>query len=320
MRSLSAVNDSTLQWSIAVLLQRSPERMERTLLSVLENLPPASEVLLVLDGEYEDPYQLEGEVRFVRARRRASWSQCANAALAAARGKWLQVLPAGAMVEPGWCDWLLHLPRGATPGAVVPQMRVRHRGAPAQESESDGSEASLPLEPWHPCRLARALSGAGIGGSGFFFHRAGVQQAGGWRPALAAPWADVELVDRLLRRGFPLAHAPDCRIELPSETRRRPAAARGWHQRRLALLVQTRWQAVGAALAGVPGLMLRLAGAPARAGQTLAEALGGLGAWLTYPVLRPELPPLPEQRTLPMSLGSRDRAGRDDSPPRRKAA
>ncbi len=325
MRSSSAISDSTLRCSIAVMLQRSPQRMEQTLLSVLENLPPASEVLLVLDGRYEDPYRLEGEVRFVRAGHRATWAQCANAALSAAQGEWLQLLPAGSVVKPGWCQWIDHLPEETSPRVVIPAVYARSPAQTKAESghaeTEPGTEIPLPLEPWRPCRLSGALARWGVRGSGFFFHRSSVQEVGGWRLGLAAPWADVELADRLVQHGYLMALTPDCHVELSAAASPRSAWGRGWHQRRMALLVQSRWQKVLAAAAGLPRTLLRLAIAPGRAGQILAESLGGLGAWLTFPVLRPELPPLPGQHTLALTRPGGDARRRE--PPtesRRRAA
>ncbi|GEM_PF-4450571 len=287
MDRLSASSASTLQWSIAVVMQQRPEQMERTLLSVLENLPPGGEVLLVLDGPYEDPYELEGEVRFVRAGEGASWSQCANAALGAAQGEWLQLLPSGMLARPGWCQWYGDLPQQELPGVVIPGLGC---SGPRRAAACQSQEAELPLEPWRPGRLSAALASLGAEGSGFFFHRPSVEAAGGWRLGLSGPWADVELAHRLLQRGCTLAVAADCQVELAASGSGVGPWRRGWNQRRLALLVGPGWQAAVAAIGGVPRLLYRLLRAPGAAGTTLAEALGGLGAWITYPVLRPQLP------------------------------
>ena len=43
----------------------SIESLEGTLVSVLENRPADCEILVVLNRPYSDPYDLQGEVRFV---------------------------------------------------------------------------------------------------------------------------------------------------------------------------------------------------------------------------------------------------------------
>ncbi len=51
------------------------QRFEDTLVSVLENQPERSEVVVVTRGPYDDPYDLRREVGIVEApRARAFWS------------------------------------------------------------------------------------------------------------------------------------------------------------------------------------------------------------------------------------------------------
>ena len=53
--------------SIIVPLTGDLKPFEDTLVSVLENQPERSEVVVVLNEPYDDPYQLRGEVEFVEA-------------------------------------------------------------------------------------------------------------------------------------------------------------------------------------------------------------------------------------------------------------
>ena len=55
--------------SIIVPLMGDLKRFEDTLVSVLENQPEQSEVVVVLNGPYDDPYDLRSEVKFVEAPR-----------------------------------------------------------------------------------------------------------------------------------------------------------------------------------------------------------------------------------------------------------
>ncbi|HVX10105.1 MAG TPA: glycosyltransferase [Pirellulales bacterium] len=87
------------------------ESLETTLVSVLQNRPPRSEVVVVLNQTYDDPYDLEGEVRFVEVpvkasvgRRRAGLVELVNAGLAAAHSEMLHVLSCGATVADGWTE------------------------------------------------------------------------------------------------------------------------------------------------------------------------------------------------------------------------
>jgi hypothetical protein len=94
--------------------------LERTLVSVLAHRPTDCEILVVLNGEYADPYNLEGEVGFVEARFGASLVECLNVGIAATSAPFVHTLPAGAEVEDDWT--LAALRRFAEPrvAAVAP--------------------------------------------------------------------------------------------------------------------------------------------------------------------------------------------------------
>jgi hypothetical protein len=94
--------------------------LERTLVSVLAHRPTDCEILVVLNGEYADPYNLVGEVGFVDARVGASLVECLNVGIAAASAPFIHTLPAGAEVEDDWT--LAALRRFAEPSvaAVAP--------------------------------------------------------------------------------------------------------------------------------------------------------------------------------------------------------
>lgn len=80
------------------------EQLETTLVSVLGNRPADTEVVVALHEGYEDPYGLEGEVRFVRLRSGATTLDAWNAGIAACRAPLVHLLACGATVGEGWCD------------------------------------------------------------------------------------------------------------------------------------------------------------------------------------------------------------------------
>ena len=49
------------------------KRFEDTLVSVLENQPEQSEVVVVLNGPYDDPYELQAKSSLSRRRRAPIW-------------------------------------------------------------------------------------------------------------------------------------------------------------------------------------------------------------------------------------------------------
>lgn len=56
----------------------------------------------MLDQQYDDPYQLDGEVRFVRVSKRSSLPRCLNAGIEAAEADVVHTLACGVEVEDGW--------------------------------------------------------------------------------------------------------------------------------------------------------------------------------------------------------------------------
>src|SRR5512135_581399 len=82
-------------------------KLEDTLVSVLENRPAGSEIVVVLNEPYEDPYDLTGEVNFIKAPARAGLADCLNRGIAASHGQIIHTLGCGVEVAPGWTDSIL---------------------------------------------------------------------------------------------------------------------------------------------------------------------------------------------------------------------
>jgi hypothetical protein len=90
--------------SIIVPLMGDLKGMEDTLVSVLENQPERSEVVVVLNQPYDDPYALRGEVRFVEAQPGADLAECFACGLAASNAEIVHVMASGYEATPGWAD------------------------------------------------------------------------------------------------------------------------------------------------------------------------------------------------------------------------
>ena len=59
----------------------SDTQLEETLVSVLQNRPDDSDVLVVHPGNYDDPYELAGEVNFLPMPAGSGLLACLNAAI-----------------------------------------------------------------------------------------------------------------------------------------------------------------------------------------------------------------------------------------------
>ncbi|WP_164100527.1 glycosyltransferase family 2 protein [Candidatus Laterigemmans baculatus] len=105
--------------SIIVPYNRDEAAFETTLVSVLENRPEHSEVVVAHDGSYSDPFDLGDEVRFVVADS-GELVALVQAAVRAAFGRVVHILHGGARATAGWADEAVELFEQADLGAVAP--------------------------------------------------------------------------------------------------------------------------------------------------------------------------------------------------------
>lgn len=93
---------------------------EETLVSVLENRPDDTEVIVVLGCEYSDPWNIRDEVEFLRAPEGSSLVACVNVGLGGCSGEVVHVLAPGWRATPDWADAALAQFESPKVGAVVP--------------------------------------------------------------------------------------------------------------------------------------------------------------------------------------------------------
>ncbi len=106
--------------SIIIPVLDKVDDLERSLVSVLECQDVESEILLVFNRPYDDPYALEDEVRFVHVPPESGWVDCVNRAIGACRAPVVCLLACGATVDEGWTgDALAHFDDPQM-GSVIP--------------------------------------------------------------------------------------------------------------------------------------------------------------------------------------------------------
>lgn len=216
-----------LRLSIIIPLERNSRLLEEGLVTVLENRPSDSEVLVVLDGPYDDPYDLQDEVRFVNAPG-ANRAAAFNAGLRAARGEFVHLLGCGVEATAGWADAALAAFGESRVAAVTPA--IHHCLEPERRLFQGVSI----------CRGARRLAqnaprrnpiGPTIHGG--FYLREALEQAGGLAEDLG-DWADADLLLRLQAEGWTSAVAADS-VLLARETPRGRGLKHGLHAERFFL-------------------------------------------------------------------------------------
>jgi hypothetical protein len=193
------------------------EQQESSLVSVLQNRPDDTEVLVVLNRPYHDPYDLAGEVRFLEARRGARLVECLNLAVVESRAPVVHVLTCGVDAAEGWTDTPLRHFRDPQVAAVAPLVLSTEeprqivaagvgfsRGGALRLVGQGRAEGGL--GPW----TSEALGPSHMAG---FYRKEAIEAAGGFDPALGEA-ADADLAIRLRGMGYRLLVDPQSKVLL----------------------------------------------------------------------------------------------------------
>jgi hypothetical protein len=185
--------------SIVIPALGTPEALEKTLLSVLENRPHGCQIVVALGIEYANPYQLDDEVQILAAAGR-SWVECVNSGLARCRADLVHVLTAGTLVESGWTKpALVHFAKRET-GLVAPLVVDAH-------DPSRVLLAGLRRGVGGTRRCVRAAAGderrgqapSSIAG---FYRMPMLAKLGGFSAAVGDEYADLDLALRAAAAGW----------------------------------------------------------------------------------------------------------------------
>jgi hypothetical protein len=271
--------------SIIIPMLGDPELMETGLVSVLENRPVGCEVLLALNGEYGNPYELDDEVRFVAAPDGAPWAESCNLAVEQAAAEIVHLLMPGVEATAGWTDAPLRHFRDADMAAVTPLVLDRRRRGRILAAgvgyragrrlicgryQAEHQVAKLPKTPVvGPSRLAG------------FYRKSYLTALGGFETALGDELADVDLALRMQRAGLRTAVEP-ASLVCAGPLKKLPGGFRGGlcterlllrNAESLGKLALTR------PLAWFAGLTWRMFYPP----RALGHLTGQLGAWCELP-------------------------------------
>lgn len=218
--------------------------LEETLVSVLTYRPPSAEVVVVLNGAYDDPYGLAGEVQFVEAPGGAGFAESVSAGLAVTQAAVVHLLCCGAEVTDGWCQTPLSTLRTSEAGCVAPVVvdrddpqRVLSAGIAGdvlgRRRELCSGKTLLevcqsPARPWGGSRLA-----------GFYRRDVLEHLVTAWDTTVGDAWADVELALGLRRLGARCQFDPRSQVLMAAEVARAAGEDRltsmvaGWRAERM---------------------------------------------------------------------------------------
>jgi hypothetical protein len=219
--SLASGNYLVPRLSIVIPVLNKLNKLEDTLVSILENRPPNCQIVVVLNEPYADPYQLHDEVCFVEAAGDADLVKSINFGLTNCHSPIVHILSCGMEVSPGWTDAVL--PHFADPevGAVAPlviQRQDRNKAVSAGVGYRAGgaarrlgygkspSEASLDKEN---------IFGADVLAA--FYRRSAWDAVCGLNPAIDGHLSGVDLALALKFAGFQCVSEPKCKMYVDLE-------------------------------------------------------------------------------------------------------
>lgn len=221
--------------SIVLPVLGNPAQMEDSLVSVLENRPDGCEILVVLDQPYDDPYELEEEVRFLHAPSGAGVVDAINCGIAASRAALVHVLPCGVRACEGWCEAALARfddPRVAAVSPVLLDAQRRDRVV----------SAGTQYQRWGRVRRLRKFRPSSepievLADPDFaatFYRKSALEQIGPLSGRFGRRLAAVALGLALQDAGFRCILEPSCQM-LAANPRANSdnALARGWGSERL---------------------------------------------------------------------------------------
>ncbi len=179
--------------------------LEDTLVSVLANRPPRCEIIVPHAGNYDDPYELQDEVRFLELPSPSGAADQIAAALDATTAPFVHLLAAGCEVDEDWYTPALECLSDPNVAAVAPLVfsdesleTVRcvgvAQGIGGRRVEkgcglSSTSHRLAQLRVIGPTRLAA------------FYRRDALDAIGGW-PAAVGALADLDVALSLRRLGY----------------------------------------------------------------------------------------------------------------------
>ncbi|MEA1951431.1 MAG: hypothetical protein U9N87_08605 [Planctomycetota bacterium] len=202
--------------SIVIPLTGSVQRMEDSLVSVLENRPANCQIVVVLNEVYADPYDLKNEVRFVYTPIGCGPVECLNRGIDAAEGQIVHVLTAGAEVSSAWSEAAMaHFEDGRVaavaplilrsddPHRVVSAGLEYRRGGASRRSSRGSQLAEIPHQ-------ARSTLGPDMLAG--FYRKSALGLVDRFCGETGVAYSAVDLALKLRHAGHECVFEPNCRV------------------------------------------------------------------------------------------------------------
>jgi GT2 family glycosyltransferase len=201
--------------SIVIPTYNGRELLERCLASIARNRPsnPLLTIEVIVaddastDGTAEWLARVHPDVRVVHLERNQGFCAAANAGIAAARGRFIQLLNNDTEVVRGWLEAGLAPFADATVGSVAPLVVVRSDPARVDSAGDLYSLAGWPMKRGHG-QPAELFTGRPVeevfaaSGSSAFYRAEALARTGGYDRLLGSYYEDIDLGFRLRWAGY----------------------------------------------------------------------------------------------------------------------
>lgn len=205
--------------SVLIPVRGNLDRLEDTLVSVLENRPEDCEIVVLLDAPYADPYELGGEVCFVEVPAGASRTEAIQLGLRTSQGRIIHLLACGAKVPEGWADLAMEHFSDPWVGAVAPLVVDEHdveRVLSAGLTYHRGGRTRIVGQGQRVDRLGRKPPTLiGPTPEAAFYRRAAIESAGGFSDLFGDELAGADLGLRMTYAGYRTVFEEAAAIRLP---------------------------------------------------------------------------------------------------------
>jgi O-antigen biosynthesis protein len=217
--------DSMPVCSIVIPTYNGRELLRRCLASIARHRPRDPglpiEVVVADDASNDDTAEWlaksHPDVRLVRLDRNGGFCASANAGIAAARGRFIQLLNNDTEVSPGWVEAGLAPFADDTVGSVAPLVLVRSDPARVDSAGDSYAWIGWPTKRGHGQPTARWAARPveevfGASGSSAFYRAEALRLAGGLDPLFGSYYEDIDLAFRLRWAGYRCVFTPESRI------------------------------------------------------------------------------------------------------------
>ena len=204
-----------LRLSIIVPYRQDDSQLEATILSVLENRPRNSELIVVHDGTYRDPYELADELSFIEFPSGTSVVSMLNAACELSEALSVCSLLDGVTVAAGWADEALHALESEGVDAVAVRVQRGQRstyGISRQALRKVDKFRSDQLDLTQP----RGVCAGPLLDCGFYC-RDSLLAIGGWHERFGERAAEVEMALLLSAAEWQIHCAVDSSVSAPKQ-------------------------------------------------------------------------------------------------------